>query len=192
MKSSPVHIKISNDIILQTQIIWTNTIAKIEDNITWQKQFYWLEYKSQLCIYLSLNTNTGTYIQDRCLLMYIQYINLLEKSFRVKHVFLDEQEQLRMNFCRFQKRHFQIIYFRYLYQNPNFTWIVGSSIDRVKTMTIKLVFVASPLGTQHQGERAKTSWLGMRIMCPSGATCLSAHSCFQWTSTIKIQLSVLV
>ena len=48
----------------------------------------------------------------------------------------------------------------------------------VKTKTIKLVFVASPLSTQHLGERTKTSWLGIRIMCPSGATCLSADCCF--------------
>ena len=27
------------------------------------------------------------------------------------------------------------------------------------------------------GERAKTGWLGNRIMCPSGATCLSADCC---------------
>ena len=27
-------------------------------------------------------------------------------------------------------------------------------------------------------ERAKTGWLGIRIMCPSGATCLSADCCF--------------
>ena len=39
---------------------------------------------------------------------------------------------------------------------------------------IKLVFVASLLSIQHKGERAKTSWLGIRIRCPSGATCLSA------------------
>ena len=44
--------------------------------------------------------------------------------------------------------------------------------------TIKLVFVASPLSTQHKGERAKTGWLGIRIMCPSGALCLPADSCF--------------
>jgi len=36
MKSSPVHINISNDNILQIQIIWTNTIAKIEDIMTGQ------------------------------------------------------------------------------------------------------------------------------------------------------------
>jgi len=33
---------------------------------------------------------------------------------------------------------------------------------------IKLVFVASSLSTQHSGERAKTGWLEIRIMCPSG------------------------
>jgi len=52
-------------------------------------------------------------------------------------------------------------------------------------------FVASLLSTQHQGERAKNSWLGIRIMCPCGATCLS-KDLFQWAGTIKIQLSVLV
>ena len=44
--------------------------------------------------------------------------------------------------------------------------------------TITFVFVASPLSTQHKGERAKTSWLGIRIMCPSGETCLPADCCF--------------
>ena len=28
------------------------------------------------------------------------------------------------------------------------------------------------------GERAKTDWLGIRIMCPSGTTCLSTDCCF--------------
>jgi len=41
-----------------------------------------------------------------------------------------------------------------------------------------LVFVASPLSMQHEGERAKIGWLGIRIMCPSGAICLSADCCF--------------
>ena len=31
MKSSPVHVNINNDNILQIQIIWTNTIAKNKD-----------------------------------------------------------------------------------------------------------------------------------------------------------------
>ena len=48
------------------------------------------------------------------------------------------------------------------------------SPDQVKSKTIKLVFVASPLSMQPRGERAKTAWLRIRIMCQSGATCLSA------------------
>jgi hypothetical protein len=31
---------------------------------------------------------------------------------------------------------------------------------------------------KHLGERAKTGWLGIRIMCPSGATCLPKDCCF--------------
>ena len=46
--------------------------------------------------------------------------NVLDKSFRVKHGFLNEQEQF-YTFCHFQKKHFQRIYFRYLFQNPNFS-----------------------------------------------------------------------
>ena len=49
-----------------------------------------------------------------------------------------------------------------------------SAADRVKPNTIKFVFVASLLSMQQYGERAKTGWFGIRIMCPSGATCLSA------------------
>ena len=47
-----------------------------------------------------------------------------------------------------------------------------------KPKTIKLIFVASAISTQREGERAKTDWLGIRIMCPSGETCLSADCCF--------------
>jgi hypothetical protein len=53
-------------------------------------------------------------------------------------------------------------------------------------MIKKLVFVASPLSAQHQGERAKTGWLGIRIMWSD----MSIHGLlFQWASTIKTQLS---
>ena len=38
--------------------------------------------------------------------------------------------------------------------------------------TIKLVFVASPLSTQHSN---KAGWSGIRIMFPSGATCLTTN-----------------
>ena len=55
---------------------------------------------------------------------------------------------------------------------------MGSSPDQVKAKTIKFVFVASPRSKQHYGERAKTGWLGIKIKCPSGATCLPADSCF--------------
>ena len=41
-------------------------------------------------------------------------------------------------------------------------------------------------------ERAETGWLGNRIVCPSWGD-MSIHGLFfQWASTIKIQLSVLV
>ena len=50
--------------------------------------------------------------------------------------------------------------------------------DRVKLKTIKLVSVASLLSTQHLGERAKTGWLRIRIMCPNGATCIFADCYF--------------
>ena len=56
---------------------------------------------------------------------------------------------------------------------------------------LRLVYVASPLSTQHLRVRAKTGWLRIRIMCPSGATCLSADCCFSELS-LKIQLSLLV
>ena len=55
---------------------------------------------------------------------------------------------------------------------------MGSSPGWVKPKTMKWVFVAPPLSTQNYGERTKTGWLGIRIMCPSGATCLSADCCF--------------
>ena len=47
------------------------------------------------------------------------------------------------------------------------------------------------LSMQHEGVKAKPGWLGIRIMCQSGATFLPANL-FQWTSTIKIQLIVLI
>ena len=55
-----------------------------------------------------------------------------------------------------------------------------------------LVFVASPLSMPYLGERTKMGWLGIRIMCLSGATFLPADCCFSELSTIKIQLNVLV
>jgi hypothetical protein len=37
----------------------------------------------------------------------------------------------------------------------------------------------------HEGERTKTGWLGIRIMCPSGAACLSADCCFSQLALYK-------
>jgi hypothetical protein len=51
-------------------------------------------------------------------------------------------------------------------------------VDRgFQPKTIILEFVASPLNTQLGGERANTVWLGIRILCPSRATCLTADRC---------------
>ena len=55
---------------------------------------------------------------------------------------------------------------------------MGFEPDQVKPKRIKLVFVASPLSMQHYGERAKTGWHGIRIIYPSGATCLFTDCCF--------------
>ena len=62
--------------------------------------------------------------------------------------------------------------------SPRVRSIVGSNPDRVKPENINLVFVAFPLITQHTRERATTGWLGIRIICPSRATCQSADCCF--------------
>ena len=51
--------------------------------------------------------------------------------------------------------------------------LAASSVDggfetrSSQTKDYKLVFVASPLSMQHSGERTKTGWLGIRIMCQS-------------------------
>jgi hypothetical protein len=37
--------------------------------------------------------------------------------------------------------------------------------------------------TQHSEDIAKTGWLGIRIMCPSGATCVSMDL-FQWATQL--------
>ena len=47
-----------------------------------------------------------------------------------------------------------------------------------QTKDYKIGIVASPLSMQHYGERAKTGWFRIRIMCQSGATCLPADCCF--------------
>ena len=58
--------------------------------------------------------------------------------------------------------------------------LASMAVDRgfesllVKPKTIKLVFVASPVNTQHWGERANAGWVGIRIMCLNVTTCLSS------------------
>ena len=44
---------------------------------------------------------------------------------------------------------------------------------------MKCAFAASLLSTQHSGVRAKTGWLGMRIMCPNEVTGLQVDCCIQ-------------
>ena len=62
--------------------------------------------------------------------------------------------------------------------------LASSEVDRGfeprsgQTKDCKIGIFASPLNTQHYGERAKTGWLGMKIMCLSGATYLSTDCCF--------------
>ena len=41
-----------------------------------------------------------------------------------------------------------------------------------------LVFAGSVLRTQYEVIRTKTVWLGIKIMCQRGATCLPLDSCF--------------
>ena len=51
-------------------------------------------------------------------------------------------------------------------------------VDRIKPKTMQLIFAASLLNTHNLGERAKTYWLEIRLMCPSAATCLPAEYCY--------------
>ena len=44
---------------------------------------------------------------------------------------------------------------------------------------------------KHIALRRKTSLLGIRIMCPSGATCLPADCCFSELALLKTQLSLM-
>ena len=69
--------------------------------------------------------------------------------------------------------------------------VMGSSYGQVKPETIRIVFAASLLSIRNYRVRSKTGWLRNRIMCPSGATCLNSKL-FQWASTKKIQLGMLV
>jgi len=67
---------------------------------------------------------------------------------------------------------------------------VESSLVSPKTM--KLAFVASLLSTQHEGERAVTSWLGIRIMYPKWSNLSIRELLFQGARNINIHINVLV
>ena len=42
------------------------------------------------------------------------------------------------------------------------------------------------LSAKHKGERAKTDWVEIRIMCLNGATCLSVDCCFSELALSKL------
>ena len=56
--------------------------------------------------------------------------------------------------------------------------ICGVTVNVLASSAVDRGFVVSSLSTQHSGERATTGWLGIMIMCPSGAACLSTDCCF--------------
>ena len=58
-------------------------------------------------------------------------------------------------------------------------YILSSSTSPVKLKTMKLVFVASSLSTEHEEVKAKTKtgWLSIGIMYPRGATFLPVDYC---------------
>ena len=55
---------------------------------------------------------------------------------------------------------------------------MGLGPGQLKPKAIQLGFAASLLNTELLEARAKTQWLGIRIMCQNGATCLPAYCCF--------------
>jgi hypothetical protein len=62
--------------------------------------------------------------------------------------------------------------------------LASSAIDRgfdpvrVKPKTKKLVIFCFSAKHAELRRRSKTGWFGIRIMCPSGATCLPVDCCF--------------
>ena len=66
-----------------------------------------------------------------------------------------------------------------------FSVLASSAVDRGfepqsgQTKDYEIVFCCfSAKHAALRREKAKTGWLGIRIMCPSGATCLPADYCF--------------
>jgi hypothetical protein len=58
-----------------------------------------------------------------------------------------------------------------LARSPRVWYIIDSSPGRVRSKT------TSPLSKQPERVRTKINWLGIRIMCPSGAIYLSEDCC---------------
>ena len=56
--------------------------------------------------------------------------------------------------------------------------IVSSSPCRVIPKNVKFTFAVSSFRAQYLEVRAITGWLGIRIMCSSGVTCLPADCYF--------------
>jgi hypothetical protein len=54
--------------------------------------------------------------------------------------------------------------------------VVNRGLERQsgQTENYKICIFCFSAKHHHSEERAKTGWLGIRIMCPSGATCLLA------------------
>ena len=66
--------------------------------------------------------------------------------------------------------------------------VVDFVYGRVRPQMIKLAFTATLLSTQYSRVRAKTDWFRIRIMCPSGATCLlPIQKLYVPTSTTQFQ-----
>ena len=57
--------------------------------------------------------------------------------------------------------------------------VVDRELESRLDQTIDYKIVICCFSSTHASlKRAKTVWLGIRIMCPKGTTCLSADCCF--------------
>ena len=137
-------------------------------------------FGAQSDLFAVLTINTGPLAQDqqnfvRVGKFFSFYLELYKNKFK--------------NLIRNSK--FKLNFFRGLYQfetnDEPHRWCNGQPArlecgrswmgapDRVKPKTLKIVCVASPLSIKEK--KSKAGWFRIRIMCPSGATCLSADCC---------------
>jgi hypothetical protein len=70
----------------------------------------------------------------------------------------------------------KLILINWHFSSNSFCGVMVSVVMPQRLCNLELA--SSPLSTQHQGVRAKTGWLRIRIMCLSGTTCLHADFCF--------------